>query len=183
MEEGLAGPLGDAKIMISAKKNAAAPRRAASGSFPLKSPQRVSRRNFTSFLAAIVGSTRSAACVRHYFKVRGVKAGFALLYDGIRHTLITHGRTIRYVYTRGAFLSLFLIRVPTPFSLSSRGSFAGLIVARSTIRSRENERRFIAAMGASPQPAGPSFSRQDADLKEKRGGETGWGLGRFSARR
>lgn len=106
-----------------------------------------------------LSSDLPARCVRHYFKIRGVKAGFALLYDGIRHTLITHGRTIRYVYTRGAFLSLFLIR-----SLFFRpylpGEVARLIVARSTIRSRENEQRFIAAMGASLQPAG-SFSRPE----------------------
>lgn len=54
-------------------------------------------------------------------------------------------------------LSLFLIR-----SLFFRpylpGEVARLIVARSTIRSRENEQRFIAAMGAGLQPAG-SFSR------------------------
>lgn len=54
-EEGSQPVLGDAKITISAEKNAT---QAASGSFPLKLPQRVSRRNFTSFLAAIVGSIR-----------------------------------------------------------------------------------------------------------------------------
>lgn len=58
--------------------------------------------------------------------------------------------------------------VPSPFPYLP-GEVAGFIVARSTIRSRENERRFIAAMGASLQPAEPSFARQDADLKEKWG--------------
>jgi len=92
-----------------------------SGSFPLKSPQRVFRRNFTLFLAAIVGSSR-VVCTPLLQGTRDVKAGFALLYDGIRHTLITHGRTIRYVYTRSAFLSLFPIRFLS-LSLSSRRSY------------------------------------------------------------
>lgn len=63
----------------------------------------------------------------------------------------------------------FSLFVPHPLPLPCPylpGEVAKLIVARSTIRSRENEQRFIVAMGASLQPAG-SFSRQDVDLKEK----------------
>lgn len=76
-------------------------------------------------------------CVRH-FKIRGVKAGFALLYDGIRHILITHGRTIRYVYTCGVFLSLFLIRSLFLARIFPEKLPSSLWLARRFVRARMN---------------------------------------------
>lgn len=66
--------------MISVEKNAIEPRpRELSIKIRRKESLAVISRRFLQLSSDLLG----VVCIRHYFKVRGVKAGFALLYDGI----------------------------------------------------------------------------------------------------
>jgi len=155
-------------MMISVEKNAIEPRvRELSIKIRRKESLAVISRRFLQLSSDLP----EVMCTPLLQGPRRVKAGFELLYDGTRRTLITHGRTIRYVYTRSPFLSLFLIRslfIPHPeHSEKLPGS---LLLARRFARARMNgdlSQRWERV----PRPAGPSFSRQDARSKGRNGEE------------
>jgi len=107
-----------------------------SGSFPLKSPQRVSRRNFTLFLAAIVGSSR-VVCTPLLQGPRR-KGGFCAPLR--RYTPYTNNSRSNYqIRIHSRCFSLFVPHsFPLPVPIFSEKLPGSLLLARRFARARMN---------------------------------------------